>query len=176
MQTPPQGYDHVPADLAPGARKFREYTRIMARLHQAAADWLVYGRPIRPGRLLNVPTVSFQANIAYQGVTQVTMPAVVFSAYRAKDGRISLFAANTDTKAVDFTWTFKPADLGLKQGQKYTVLRHHLRGPLTDPQPPDESIGTFQVMDPGTEISLKGINAQPYDDLDGVVWLELIKK
>jgi len=173
LTEPPPGYDHVVADLAPGARKVREYVRMLGQLRALARDWLVFGRMLPPGRMES-PRIKFEAELAVGGVQEVSLPAVLVGVYRAPDGRVGLFAANTSRDPVTFRWHFTPADWGLEQGKTYLLVRHLLPGGAD--QPPDEVVGEIVVADPETGLTLPELELAGRDSLESLLWLELVKQ
>jgi len=162
------------ADLAPGAKKVREYVRALGQLRALARDWLVFGRMLPPGEAES-PEIRFPAELASGGVQEVSLPAVLAGAYRSPDGRVGLFAANTSRGPVRFRWRFVPADWGLEQGRAYLLVRHFLPGGADQP-PPDEIVGEIVVVDPEAELALPELELAGQDSLRSLLWLELAEK
>ena len=175
---PPPGYDHLVADLAPGARKVREYVRALGQLRALAREWLVFGRMLPSGELES-PKIEFQAEtVGAHGrvaVREVRLPAVLGGAYRSPDGHVGLFAANTSPNPVKFGWRFTPAEWGLEGGKTYLLVRHPLPGDADQP-PPDEVVGEVAVTDPEAELALPELELAGRDSLRSLLWLELMEK
>ncbi len=108
-----------PERLCAAAREDLEFLRLLAETRQRHLDTLAWGRMLRfPAVATDTVTIE-----AYRDGTLEEYPvqAVVASAFEARDGTITLFAANHTRAAREYTLSFDPSGYGIPRSACWTL-------------------------------------------------------
>jgi hypothetical protein len=98
-------------------RRKADFFRQCGQYRVAASKYLVYGELLQPVTPQNTIPTFDDDGFGWSTKHRGTAPLAEARLWRAEDGRLAVFLANYDDKAVPFEYTVDPAEFGLKGGR-----------------------------------------------------------
>jgi len=113
--------DGAPSQMAPGILRNHEFLRELIRFRRRAVLYLVYGRMLRPPSFAPDVTTSDLEVATLDGLTNVRLPSVAASAWRAPDESVAITLVNYTLDEATARLVFNPTDWGFAQDEQLVL-------------------------------------------------------